>query len=217
MLLTLKNTRQGSLPGNGCGGFITAIKHPSPGSFIMEIWKDVKGYEGSYQVSNLGRVKGLARIVPHGRCGTCSIKEKVLTPGEHRQGYLMAFLARDRKRKRIYVHRLVAIAFLSNPFNKPTVNHKDGDKSNNKSTNLEWATRSENTIHAYATGLKKPIKNAEHYRSKTVIQLDLSGNFISRHISASVASRELSISKGNISNGCCGNRKTAGGFRWIHE
>lgn len=108
----------------------------------MEVWKDVVGYEGRYQVSNKGRVKSLNY--------KRSKKPKLLTTTLHDWGYLQVRL----KRKTFYVHRLVAEAFLPNPESKPTVNHLDGNKANNKLVNLEWATLSENNKHAYKIGLK---------------------------------------------------------------
>jgi hypothetical protein len=107
-----------------------------------EIWKDIDGYKGIYQVSNFGNVKN---------------KSMVLSLRTNR-GYKYITLYKDGKTTSKAVHRLVAISFIPNKKNKSEVNHKDGDKQNNRIDNLEWCTPSENSKHAYATGLKKPIK-----------------------------------------------------------
>lgn len=116
---------------------------------MIEIWKDIEGYEGSYQVSNLGRVKSLAR-----QCGTCCRKEKILVISKTVDGYSRVRLQDGGKDKTARVHRLVAKAFLPNPLNKDTVNHIDGNKLNNEVSNLEWADRVEQMVHAYELGLK---------------------------------------------------------------
>lgn len=122
-----------------------------------EIWKDIAGYEGLYQVSNFGRVKSLEReeYVP-GFSRRRIRKGRILAQTKNRGGYMLAHLSKDGTAKRVSVHRLVAKAFIPNPGGKTTVNHIDGDKTNNMSNNLEWATMSENVSHAFRTGLKKP-------------------------------------------------------------
>jgi hypothetical protein len=129
---------------------------------MQEIWKDVKGFEGYYQVSNLGRVKSLDRVEYYQRKDSDKItrrsrKGKPLVSKIDRYGYEVVHLRKDGE-VNIYptVHRLVAEAFIDNPDNKPTVNHKDCDKKNNVVSNLEWNTISENTKHASDNGLLKP-------------------------------------------------------------
>ncbi len=112
----------------------------------MEIYKDVKGYEGLYQVSNLGNVKSL-----HG-------KGKIMRLGKMKKGYLLVELSKNAVRKGVLVHRLVALAFIPNPENKPQINHKDGVKSNNNLSNLEWVTAIENSRHSITSGLQKKEK-----------------------------------------------------------
>ncbi len=111
-----------------------------------EVWKDIKGYEGLYQISNLGRVKSLRKIR-----GIQIQKEKILTLQPIKGGYYRAKLCKNGKEKSYLVHRLVAETFIPEHF---TVNHKDGNKSNNTVDNLEWVTQKENNIHAYKMGLK---------------------------------------------------------------
>lgn len=112
-------------------------------------WKDVKGYEGFYQISNSGIVKSLG-----GWCGTAKRKEKIRSTSLTHDGYVKVRLIHQGKDKTMRVHRLVAEAFIPNPENKDTVNHIDGNKQNNIVSNLEWANRTEQMIHAYKLGLK---------------------------------------------------------------
>lgn len=114
----------------------------------MEQWKDIKGYEGLYQVSNYGRVKSLTyRKCVHG-IRTISNANIVLSPFDNGNGYLTISLTRNQKRKNFYVHRLVAENFINNPNKFNVVNHKDFNRKNNKVENLEWCTQKYNTNHA---------------------------------------------------------------------
>lgn len=122
----------------------------------MEKFKDIKGYEGLYQISNLGRVKSLRKEQLLQKSGGIRVRdEKILSQQKHYKGYLTLKLSKENKQKRYKVHRLVAIAFIPNNENKLQVNHIDGVKSNNKAENLEWCTNLENQKHAAKTGLKK--------------------------------------------------------------
>lgn len=117
----------------------------------MEEWKDIKGFEGKYQVSNLGNVRSLWRGKPSGRgkyvTKEISIKElKKIKSNE--LGYQIVTLMDNGKRKRKQVHRLVAETFIPNPDNKPNVNHIDYNPSNNNVDNLEWCTQRENVLHS---------------------------------------------------------------------
>lgn len=112
---------------------------------MREKWVPVAGYEGLYEVSNLGRVKALAK--PHGNNSLFSTR--ILKQTTSTTGRLMVGLWRDGVRKGVQVHRLVAIAFIKNPHGKPQINHIDGNPKNNRVDNLEWCTPSENSKHAY--------------------------------------------------------------------
>lgn len=119
----------------------------------MEEWKDIKGYEDKYQVSNYGRIKSLWMWT-----GDKYIKrEKILSNILSGNGYFYVALSKDGSVKRFKVNRLVAEAFIDNPYNFPITNHKDGDKQNNKVSNLEWCSHSENLRHAYKMGLRKSV------------------------------------------------------------
>ena len=102
-----------------------------------EIWKDIRDYEGVYQISNLGKVKSLARKVSNGHA-LIDLEERLLTPNTLAKGYFQVTLYKGKKRKCFQVHRLVAGAFIENPGNYPQVNHIDGNKQNNVVDNLEW-------------------------------------------------------------------------------
>ena len=117
---------------------------------MEEVWKDIKGYEGLYQVSNFGNVKSLRKRIDKGKCHRY-FNEKILKPIETNKGYLRVKFCKDRKIKKIRVHRLVAEAFIKKP--ELEVNHRDGNKKNNKIENLEWVTKKENLQHAWKNGL----------------------------------------------------------------
>lgn len=119
---------------------------------MEEIWKDIKGFEGVYQVSNFGRVKSLARplIYKDGRRG--QLKEVILIGTVASHGYRVISLGKKNKK---LLHRVVAETFIPNEYNRTTINHKDGNKLNNHLDNLEWNTYGENCVHARKIGLNK--------------------------------------------------------------
>jgi hypothetical protein len=119
-----------------------------------EVWKDVIGYEGLYQISNFGRVKSFPKWM-----GSYYSKEKILTPKVDKDGYENVGLCHpNNKRKYLRINRLVASAFIENPNNLPQVNHNDGNKKNNFADNLEWASAQENVQHAWDIGLKEKAR-----------------------------------------------------------
>lgn len=137
----------------------------------QEIWKDIVGYEGIYQVSNLGRVKSLERIVIDKKGSKKIVSEAIKSQHDNGNGYMFVGLWKDNKSYNIYVHRLVAIAFIPNPEFKETVNHKDFNRSNNNIDNLEWATYSEQEKH-------KRINHGNGWteKSKEKMSNSMSGN-----------------------------------------
>lgn len=161
-----------------------------------ENWGNIEGHEGHYQVSDHGWVKSLK----HG-------KERILTPGKSK-GYLNVSLW-NGVGKSYLIHRLVAIAFIPNPENKPEVNHKWGNKSDNRAIALEWATHAENILHTFRVLGRKQFK-----RNKKVNQYSKTGNYIQTFNSLTEASIITKRSKGNISDACRGRTKTSGGFIW---
>jgi hypothetical protein len=129
-----------------------------------EIFKDIKGYEGLYQISNLGSIKSLSRINKNGY-GYFKTKEKLLKTNPNIVGYPVVNLKLNKKSTTYTIHRLLAIHFIDNPENKQTVNHINGIKSDNRLENLEWSTQSENIKHAYDIGLNYN-KGEKHANSK---------------------------------------------------
>ena len=128
---------------------------------MEEIWKDIAGYEGLYQISNKGRVKSLNRLVKDTtRDRVQKIKGRILKYCDNGKGYKMVYLNKNRERKNYYVHRLVAETFIPNPKQLPEVNHKDLNKANNKISNLEWITELDNKRHYRMTEIAK-IRNKE--------------------------------------------------------
>ena len=175
--------------------------------YAKEYWRPVVDDDG-YEISSIGRVKTL----PKKQNG---FKTRLLKPIKSPFGYVYVMLS---NRRHIFVHRLVAQAFIHNPENKPFVNHINGNKEDNKLWNLEWCTRSENQLHGYRTGLIKVnktmlgIKGALNTRSIPINQYTKDGIFIRRWAAAKEAARELGLSQGNISSCCIGTYKHTGGF-----
>lgn len=134
---------------------------------MKEIWKDVVGYEGLYQVSNLGRVRSLTKWIQSKGLKSSHLKSGViLTPQKTNLGYLRVGLYLNKKYKPHLIHRLMAIVFITNHLNKPQVNHINGIKSDNRLENLEWCTASENRIHSHVMGLQKPKCGEENHYAK---------------------------------------------------
>ena len=170
----------------------------------MEEWRDIKGYEGKYMVSNLGRVKSLN----YRRTG----KEKILKayPNKDDYGYLKVKLCKDGKVRYPLVHVLVATAFLENPDNLPEVNHKDENSKNNCVENLEYCSRSYNVN--YGTRNKKVAEKI----SKPVFSVDKESGLIMWWQSAREAERCTGIAQSHITACCKGKRKSAGGHIWFY-
>ena len=128
---------------------------------MEEIWKDIPGFDGLYQVSNLGRVKSLPKKIWNGK-GYFISKEKLLKPNTLAKGYFQVELKKNLNRCCFQVHRLVAMAFIQNPFPESydQINHINGDKQDNRVENLEWSNNSLNQKHAWATGLQRVSNKA---------------------------------------------------------
>ena len=144
----------------------------------MEEWKQIEGYEGMYEVSNLGNIRSLDRIVTAtNKNGTFNrvLKGRILRNSKTTKGYPQIAFSKNGKLKSVEIHRLVAKAFIPNPDNLIVVNHIDGNIKNNNVTNLEWCTHSYNSKHAYMIGTKKPIRGEENVQSvltdKEVIEI----------------------------------------------
>ena len=177
---------------------------------IKEEWKDIKNYEGLYQVSNLGRVKSLERKKksPLKNQKYAILKEKILKQSKDAEGYPIVGLTKNGKRKTNLVHRLVAETFL------PIINHIDGNKENNNIANLEFCNQSHNIKEAFRLGLQKATKGKESTSSKKVRQYDLKGNFIREWDCTMDIQRELKYANQNISACCRKESKSAYGYVW---
>ena len=157
-----------------------------------EIWRDIKGYEGLYQVSNMGRVKS---------------KNGLLHLNTNTYGYKHITLSKENERKTQTVHTLVAMAFVDNPLNKPQVNHKDGNKENNTADNLEWVTQEDNNRHA----INNHLRNV-----KRVLLVDSNNNIIKSFNNRMEINEFLGrqVCQDLITRCCNGKRKTAYGYIW---
>ena len=183
---------------------------------MNEIWKNIDGYGDNYQVSNKGRVRSIDRFVSHGRHGKIFRKGKIRKLMTTKHGYYQVSLKYDGKTSTQLVHRLLAIAFIDNPDNNPCINHKDGVKSDNNISNLEWCTYSENIIHAIDLGLNEKASGENAQNNMRVVQFDFCGNRISEYYSATKASECTGIGRSNICR-AAREHKIAGGCIWMYE
>ena len=179
---------------------------------MKEIWKDIEGYEGLFQVSS----NGVIRSLDFNHTGEI----KLLKLQDNGKGYLRAHLYKNGETKKYMVHQLVAKAFLPNPNNYPIINHKDEDKTNNiiwvnddgsidyNKSNLEWCT------HKYNINYGNRTKKANQSKCKKILQFDLEGNFIKLWDSLKSAEEFLKIKHSSIWSCLNGRYKTAGNYIW---
>lgn len=174
---------------------------------MIEIWKDIHGYEKKYQVSNEGRIRSLRYN------GGNHIKEMV--PNDNGHGYLsVALCDGGGKRRLCYVHRLVADAFLPNPNNLPQINHIDHDRKNNKADNLEWCSIRYNLMYGTTHTSSIETLRKTHPSRKAIAQYDLCGKLIRVFMSQKDVEREIGISASSVSSCCHGRIKQTGGYRF---
>lgn len=164
------------------------------------LWKPVPGYEGIYEVSNTGDVRG---------------KNGIRKPQLSWDGYLFVKLCNNGKEKKFKIHRLVAMAFIPNPGNLKEINHKDENKLNNNVENLEWCDRFYNN-HFGLRGMKAGV-GIKRAKQKRIGRYTRNGVYIDSFESAKEAGMKLSIDPTGISHVLTGRRKTAGGFVWKYE
>ena len=178
-----------------------------------EEWKDILGFEGLYQASNLGRVKSLERIDARGR----RLKEKILKTGINQYGYYLISLYKNSIQKVYLVHRLVWEAFNGQIPEGLQVNHINEVKADNRLSNLNLMTHKENMNYGSRTerSAKKQINRKD--QSKTILQFDLNDNFIKEYPSIQQIYRETGFSQGNISACCNGKYKQMYGFKWKYK
>lgn len=183
----------------------------------MEIWKDIEGYNGKYQISNYGNIRSFSRwknggLLSPSTCGN---------PGPYKHVILIKSKRKDGKN--FYIHRLVAQHFVENPDNLPEVNHIDGNTLNNRADNLEWCTRKYNAQHAGESGLLSKAhafeRGAKHPRAKSVLQKTKSGELVREWESVNQIQRETRYLASSIFC-CCNHRKgykSAYGYIWEYK
>lgn len=162
---------------------------------MQEEWRDVKGYEGRYKVSSLGRVYS-------------HLTHRYLKNGHTVRGYCFVSLCLDGRPKNFLVHRLVATSFIPNPLNLPEVNHKDENRENNRVDNLEWCTPKYNCQYGtrnYRVGVKN---------GKRVAMYDLDDNYLATFVSSRVAARAMNTTHANILRVCNGKMAQTTGYKW---
>lgn len=190
------------------------------------MWKKIPNTD-FYYANMSGQIKSVDHrqyYISHGRETSYIRKGKVLKQVIDSNGYYcVAITFKNKKQKVIQVHRLIAKTFIPNPENKPQVNHIDGNKLNNKVSNLEWCSVRDNLLHAYKTGLNKGSHhmagkfNEKHPNSKPIYMCDKDGKILKEFPSLSEATRQTGFLTTHISACARGKRKTCGGYRWIFK
>ena len=169
---------------------------------MIELWKDIDGYDGRYQVSNLGRLKSVERQTSAGNY----LEERILKQRMDSKGYLRVNLAFDGAQKTVAVHRLVALAFVDKPDGLNVVNHKDENKLNNRADNFEWCTTQYNISYGTA-----PVR-----RMRRMEQRNKNGELIRCWQSAAEIQTTLGFNQGNIGHCARGKYRYAYGYRWAY-
>lgn len=177
---------------------------------MEEIWKDIPGYEGLYQAGSEGNIRSIKNNRFYGRI--------LHTYDDCTRGYLKLTMYNDKGKNSEKVHRVIAYAFIPNPENKPHINHKNGNRTDNRASNLQWCTNAENAKHGFVVnGRINPWKNKfgfEHNRSKAVAQYTLDMVLIKVHGSVQEASRNVNISKQTIVDSCHNRRVSKYPYVW---
>lgn len=185
----------------------------------MEHWKDIKGYEGLYQVSDLGRIKSLERTFRSGKnhLNVMTYPSRVIKNKRYKSGYLYIVLSKNGVPKKFKIHRLVAQAFCPNPDGKPCVDHINTKRDDNRAENLRWVDNITNQNNPISIRLRSRNKmgdlNPMKKRQKPIVQIDpATGRVIGEFSGAKAAARELGLDSGNISRVCNGQREKYRGF-----
>ncbi len=187
-------------------------------------WKDIKGYEGLYKVSNNGNVISLDKKIASGlKYNRFVMRKGRVLKNSLRKGYCVVSLSKNNIRKSYYVHRLVAEAFIDNPNNYPQINHKNGEKTDNNIKNLEWCNAQQNIKHSFdiglhtKSGIQKSINECIKKRVRPILQFDKKNNFINEFNSITEAGNKTNINSKSI--WCCLKEitKSSGGFIWKYK
>lgn len=139
-------------------------------NILKENWKDIQGFEDSYQISDKGRVLSKERYIMNNGFYIRRTKERILKPWKDSRGYHQIYLCREGKKKAMSVHRLVMINFKGIDKERNTVNHKNGIQTDNRLDNLEWMTQQENNLHAWTLGLMRPMCGEDHPKAKLTMK-----------------------------------------------
>lgn len=200
-------------------------------SLENEIWKPIKGYEGYYEISNLGRVKSIERFVKQGKLNR-HVSEKLKSESINPYGYPTVTLCKDRRSRSYPIHRLIAEAFIPNPENKPQVDHINTNRKDYSLSNLRWVTSKENSnnektlAHCQQNTYTKEVSQRSNFTKKlrktktapiTVYQYSKDGNFIKEYQSSNDACRQTGISASAIRRVINDNTQSAGGYLWTSK
>lgn len=178
----------------------------------FEEWRDIEGFEGIYQVSNIGRVRSLDHVRVN-KQGEFHFKGRILALSKN-HGYPVISFTKNGKTKQYFIHRLVASAFIPNPQGENIVNHIDGNKDNNDVSNLEWCDQRENVNHAVRTGLL-PIKyGKDNKTSRKIIQYTLNDEYVATWYGLGEVVRNVKVTRANVNACLIGKRNKAGGYKW---
>lgn len=178
---------------------------------MNEIWKPIKGYEGLYEVSDLGKVRSLERYVTRGN-HNIYVRERILLPEIDKNGYVQVVLSKNGKGTMRKIHKLVADAFIPNDNSLPMINHKNEIKYDNRVENLEWCDVIYN--NNYGTARKRTRQTQMFEYGKPVVKKDLQGNVLESYPSTREAGRQNNTTATQIRRVCQGKQHTCMGYVW---
>lgn len=193
---------------------------------MNEIWKPIKGYEGYYEASNLGNIRSVDRVI----LSTANIlhtehkqlrRGRVLKQGNGRKGYKIVVLQRDGQKRTMYTHRIIAMTFVENPYNKPCIDHINGICTDNRAENLRWCTQKENinnpnTVYKNLDTLKQNALT--NCKAKTILQLDKDSlEVIQEILPKSSYFKDMGYVRAYITSACRNRKKNAYGYKWAFK